>query len=209
MVKIGTHLVTREDVGTLGLDKRFIRSIAKQIADLRSRDYQITLVSSGAIGAGCAELGLAKRPTDVAEQQAVAAVGQRRLMTHMHEAFEGHGRRVGQVLLTRGDFDDRTRFLNIRNCVMRLHAFGCIPIINENDSVAVDEIEALCVGENDVLAAMICNALRADALVLLTVVDGLLDARDQVIDLVDNVNDSLSLTRRNRSRWGSGSWPRP
>lgn len=204
VVKIGTQLLTDGESNQVSINPRFIRAIAKQVAELTCNGYQITIVSSGAIGAGCAELGLTKRPTDLAEQQAVAAVGQRRLMMHMHQAFARYGLQVGQMLLTRGDFDDRIRFLNIRNCVNRLHEFGCVPIINENDSVAVEEIEALRLGENDILAAMICNTLRADALVLLTVVGGLLDAQNQVIDLVDNVGHYLSLSRRDRSLWGSG-----
>ena len=202
VVKVGSQLLTGRS--SSGLDAPFIRAFAAQVAALVGQGYQITLVCSGAIAAGCAELGLSRRPTDVADQQAVAAVGQRRLMARMHEAFDRHKLPVGQVLLTRGDFDDRVRFLNIRNCINRLHGLGCVPVINENDSVAVEEIEALRVGENDVLAAMICNALRSDALVLLTVVEGLLDESNQVIDLVDNVVDYISLSREDQSRWGSG-----
>lgn len=201
VVKIGTQLLTSPQPGKHGLDLRCLRDIARQIAELRQRGYEVTLVSSGAIGAGCAELGLPKRPTDVADQQAVAAVGQRRLMRHMHDAFSRHGLHVGQMLLTRSDFDDRVRFLNIRNCVTRLHRFGCIPIVNENDTVAVDEIRF---GDNDMLSALMCNALRAQALILLTAVDGLLDAQGQVVDWVENVTDCLSLARRETSRWGTG-----
>ena len=202
VVKVGSQLLTGRS--SSGLDVSFINTLAFQVAELMQQGYQITLVCSGAIAAGCAELGLSRRPTDLADQQAVAAVGQRRLMACMHEAFDRHKLPVGQVLLTRGDFDDRVRFLNIRNCINRLHGLGCVPVINENDSVAVEEIEALRVGENDVLAAMICNALRSDALVLLTVVDGLLDESNEVIDLIDNVSDYINLSRQDQSQWGSG-----
>ncbi|HEX7009098.1 MAG TPA: glutamate 5-kinase [Phycisphaeraceae bacterium] len=201
VVKIGTQLLTSPQPGKPGLDLRCLRDIARQIAELCQRGYEVTLVSSGAIGAGCAELGLPKRPTDVADQQAVAAVGQRGLMMHMHDAFARHGLHVGQMLLTRSDFDDRVRFLNIRNCVTRLHRLHCIPIVNENDTVAVDEIRF---GDNDMLSALMCNALRADALILLTTVDGLLDAQGQVVDWVESVTDCLSLARRETSRWGTG-----
>ena len=198
---MGTQLISNAE-GTLDLP--YIRRIADQIAALRKGGREVTVVSSGAIGAGCAELGLAKRPRNVTALQAVAAVGQRRLMTRMHDAFSRHNLPVGQVLLTRDDFDDRVRFLNIRNCVTHLHSLGCVPIINENDTVAVEELEALRVGENDLLAAMICNALRADALILLTVVDGLEDTSGQCIDLVDEVQRSLEYVRCERSSLGKG-----
>jgi len=161
-------------------------------------------VVSGAIGEGCRALALDRRPRDVAALQAAAAVGQPRLMRHLHDAFNRHGQTVAQLLLTRGDFDDRTRFLNIRNCVMQLHEAGCIPVINENDTVAVDEIEALRLGENDILAAMICHALRAEALVLLTVVDGLRDDRGSRIDRVDAIGDVAAYVQEHRSAMGKG-----
>lgn len=198
VVKFGTQLLTGAD-GRLDVD--YLRQMAGQIAKLRASGRQITVVSSGAIGAGLAELKLAKRPRDVAELQAVAAVGQRRLMMHMHDAFAPHGLEVGQVLVTRSDFDDRSRYLNIRNCVSHLHRLNCVPIINENDTVAVEEIRF---GDNDLLAAMMCNALRADALALLTVVDGLLDERGQRIDLVENVASVMGKATREKSALGSG-----
>ena len=204
VVKVGTQLLTTAQGEAAGLDTAFIANLADQIATLTQQGYEITFVSSGAVGAGCAELGLEERPTDLAALQAVAAIGQRGLMAQMNEAFGKHGLTVGQVLLTRGDFEDRNRFLNIRNCVNHLHELGVIPILNENDSVAVDEIRF---GDNDLLAALMCNALQAEALVLLTVVDGLLDHDGQLIDLVDNVNDFLGLARRgaqSKSTWGSG-----
>ena len=209
VVKIGSQLVTGAPVGggrsgkaTPSVDVDFIRSMAAQIAELTRARRRVTLVSSGAIGAGCVERGLTKRPTDIAEQQAVAAVGQRALMTHWHEAFAEHGLGVGQVLLTRADFDDRLRFLNIRNCVGKLHEMGCIPVLNENDTVAVDEIRF---GDNDLLAALMCSALRAQVLLLLTSVDGLLDEKGRVLDRVDDVIDKLSLVRRDqKTGWGSG-----
>jgi glutamate 5-kinase len=207
VVKIGTQLITgpaaagkRSAPPTV--DRDFIRQMARQIAELSAAGVRVTLVSSGAIGAGCVERGLTRRPTDVAEQQAVAAIGQRALMTHWHEAFAEHGLGVGQVLLTRADFDDRLRFLNIRNCVAKLHEMKCVPVLNENDTVAVEEIRF---GDNDLLAALMCSALRAPVLLLLTSVDGLLDERGRVIDRVDQVVDQLALVRRDeKTGWGSG-----
>ena len=201
VVKLGTQLVTGLSPGRSGLDLRYLAQIASQIARLREKGYELTLVSSGAIAAGCTELGLPKRPRDVAEQQAVAAVGQHHLMMYMSDAFEPHGLKVAQVLLTRSDFDDRARFLNIRNCVTHLHALGCIPIINENDTVAVEELRF---GDNDQLSALICNALRADALILLTVVDGLLDRSGSVIDLVEDASSVRDVLQAARTPLGTG-----
>jgi len=201
VVKVGTQLLTSRNSDRPGLDQRYISQMARQIAALRQQGYEITLVASGAIGAGCAELGLNRRPDDVAEAQAVAAVGQRRLMDHMHRAFARHDLEVGQILVTRTDFDHRTRFLNIRNCINHLHRLDCVPIINENDTVAVDEIRF---GDNDALAALTCNAIRADALLLLTVVDGLLDEHGKTIDLVDDAAARNDVVRAGTSDWGSG-----
>ncbi len=198
VVKLGTQLLTAAGGG---LDEGYIADIAKQVAALQKKGYTVTLVSSGSIGAGCAELGRARPPTDVADAQAIAAIGQRRLMTAWHDAFAPYGLGVGQVLLTRSDFDDRGRFLNIRNCVAHLHTLKCVPVLNENDTVAVDEIRF---GDNDLLAALMCNALRADALLLLTVVDGLLDRDGEIVEKVDSVIDHLSMARQGKSKWGSG-----
>ena len=198
VVKLGTQLLTG---GKGRLDLDYLAAIAAQIASLRARGYEITVVSSGAVGAGMDELGVKKRPADVAELQAVAAVGQRRLMTHFHEAFAPYNLKVGQILLTRSDFDERSRFLNIRNCISHLHRIDCIPIINENDTVAVDE---LCVGDNDMLAALVNNALHAQALILLTVVDGLLDSEGKTVDLVRDVSEVTGMARREKSALGTG-----
>jgi glutamate 5-kinase len=205
VVKIGSQLLadsptSAKSATTMNVD--LIEQIARQIATLFKKGYAITLVSSGAIAAGCIELGLEKRPTDVADQQAVAAVGQRGLMTLWHEAFAKHGLRVGQVLLTRSDFDDRLRFLNIRNCVGRLHEMGCIPVLNENDTVAVEELRF---GDNDLLAALMANALRCEVLLLLTSVEGLLDSDGQRIDRVDDVVAALGEVRGDaKTGWGRG-----
>lgn len=201
VVKLGTQLLRDRTPGARGLDQAYLREIASQVATLRRGGREVAVVSSGAIGAGCAELGLDAKPVDLSEQQAVAAIGQRRLMTHMHDAFAEQGLAVGQVLVTRTDFDDRDRFLNIRNCITKLHEMGAVAILNENDAVAVDELRF---GDNDLLAAMTCHALRAQALVLLSVVDGLLDADGHAVDLVDDMQGYLSFARQDKSRWGSG-----
>ncbi|MBL4700307.1 MAG: glutamate 5-kinase [Phycisphaeraceae bacterium] len=198
VVKLGTQLLT-DDTGKL--DQTYIQHMADQVAQLHSQGFWVTLVSSGAIGAGLAELKLSKRPKDVAQLQAVAAVGQRKLMTCFHDAFEKHSLEVGQLLLTRSDLDDRVRYLNFRNCIAATHRFGCIPIINENDSVAVDEIRF---GDNDMLGALACNALRADVLVILSVVEGLLDDQGQRIDLVENAKSGMKYAREDKTALGTG-----
>ncbi len=203
VVKIGTQLITGGAGGKVkpAIDTGFIAAIAAQIAALHQKKIRVTLVSSGAVGAGCVQLGRKTRPTDVAEQQAVAAIGQRALVTRWHEAFDPHGLHASQLLLTRADFDDRLRYLNIRNCIAKLHELKAVPVLNENDTVAVEEIRF---GDNDLLAALTCSALKADALILLTSVPGLLNARGEVIDRVDDVLDQLQHVRRAKSSWGSG-----
>jgi glutamate 5-kinase len=198
VVKLGTQLITCAD-GSIDLD--FLSAIADQIQSLRVRGIEVTLVSSGAIGAGLAQMGYTARPTDIAELQAAAAVGQRGLMMAMHAAFIRHGVEVGQLLLTQSDIDDRQRFLNIRNCIARLHAANCMPVINENDSVAVDEIRF---GDNDVLASLVTNVLRADLLVLLSVIDGVMDADGQVVDGFVSPSDAMKLDRQEKSARGTG-----
>ena len=207
VVKIGSQLLAThrrrrgEQTPRLTVDTRFIGAVARQVAALHRAGRRVTLVSSGAITAGCAELGRTDRPTDVADAQAVAAVGQRRLMTHWHDAFRKVGLGVGQVLLTRADFDDRVRFLNLHNCVTRLQALDCVPIANENDTVAVEELRF---GDNDLLAALLANAVRADALLLLTGVPGLLDDDGAVIPEVSDLHAAAAQVRGEKSGWGSG-----
>jgi len=203
VIKLGTQLLTKSvgDNGQTGVDQACLRRIASQVSKLRERGIEVTLVSSGAVGAGCVELEMPERPTDLGQAQAVAAVGQQRLMAHWRSAFSRVGIKVAQLLLSRDDFDDRARFLNIRNTLASLHDMGCVPILNENDAVTVDELRF---GDNDLLAALVSNAQRADALVLLTVVDGLLDEQGDRVDLVEHVGDHYRMARQDKSKWGSG-----
>jgi glutamate 5-kinase len=198
VVKIGTQLLIDKSGK---MDMPYIQHIADQVATLVKQGIQITVVSSGAIGAGLGELSLAKRPKDVAKLQAIAAVGQRKLMTCFHDAFEKHEMEVAQLLLTRSDLEDRVRYLNFRNCIAQTHRYGCVPIINENDSVAVDEIRF---GDNDMLAALASNALRADAMVILSGVAGLLDDKGQRIDLLDHADNGMKYARKEKSALGTG-----
>jgi glutamate 5-kinase len=201
VVKLGTQLLSTRDGK---LDTGFISTIADQVAELRHRGIRVTLVSSGAIGAGLRVLALAKRPTDLAKLQAVAAVGQRRLMDVWADAFERHQIPVAQVLLTREDIDDRTRFLNVRNTIHAAHELGAVPIINENDTISTDEIVKITFGDNDILAGLVASALRADLLILLTVVDGVLDASGKPVRLIENLEQAKQLVRAEKSELGKG-----
>lgn len=171
VVKVGTRVLTHPD-GTLDRDR--ITAIAEQIVRLMEDKRHVVLVSSGAVGAGIGRLGLAQRPSDLAHLQAVAAVGQSSLIESYNRALEAHGLHAAQILLTADDLNDRTRYLNVRNTLLALFQYGALPIINENDTVRVDELQRN-VGDNDRLAAMVTNLLRAPLLVLLSDVDGLYD----------------------------------
>ena len=151
-----------------------------------------------------AELHLASRPTDLAKLQAVAAVGQRRLMDQWAAAFTPHGLPVAQILITRQDIDSRQRFLNLRNTLLAIHELGAVPIINENDTVSTDELVKITFGDNDILAASVAHALRANLLVLLTVVDGLLDSGGRPVRLVRSIEEARKLVRPEKSAQGKG-----
>ena len=171
VVKVGTRVLTLPD-GTL--DRQRIDQLALELHEARQGGRRIVLVSSGAVGAGMSELGLASRPRDLAQLQAVAAVGQTRLIEAYDRTLRQHGSHAAQVLLTADDLDHRGRYLNVRNTLLSLMQFGALPIINENDTVAVEELMA-SFGDNDRLAALITNLLRAPLLVIFSDVDGLYD----------------------------------
>lgn len=201
VIKFGTQLLVDKD---RRLDPTYLTAIAAQVVEMRGRGIAVTIVSSGAIGAGLRELGLTARPTDLAKLQAVAAVGQRKLMDAWAVAFEPHKLPVAQILLTREDVDDRTRFLNVRNTLHAAHELGAVPILNENDTISTDEIVAISFGDNDILASMVAHAIRADLLVLMSVVDGLLDEAGNPVRLVESVEDALKLVRTEKSALGKG-----
>jgi glutamate 5-kinase len=192
VVKVGTRVLTHED-GSLDNDR--ITAIAEQLVWLIEDQRQVVLVSSGAVGAGIGRLGLHKRPTDLGHLQAVAAVGQSRLIEAYNRALEPHGRHAAQILLTADDLNDRTRYLNIRNTLIASFDYRAVPIVNENDTVRVDELERN-VGDNDKLAAMVTNLLRAPLLVLLSDVEGLYDGHpsrpeSQVISIVTDIDAAI------------------
>ena len=169
VVKIGSSSLTYK-TGKLNIGQ--IEALVRQLADLHNQGLDVLLVSSGAVGAGMGKLGFAQKPRTMPEKQAAAAVGQG-LLLHMYEKlFAEYGLIVGQVLLTREDFADRKRFLNARNTLQTMLKMHIIPVVNENDTVAVDEIK---LGDNDQLAAMLGALVDADMLLLLSDIDGLYD----------------------------------
>lgn len=201
VVKLGTQLLSDSQKR---LDAAFLAQMVEQVVTLRNRGIRVTIVSSGAVGSGMRLLNLPKRPSDLATLQAVAAVGQPSLMQAWGHAFEPHKLPTAQLLLTREDIDDRRRFLNIRNTINAVHALGGIPIINENDTISTDEMSRISFGDNDILAGMVAHAIQADLLVLLSVVDGLLDASGKSVRVVPSIAEARKLVRKEKSALGKG-----
>jgi glutamate 5-kinase len=170
VIKIGSRVLT-DDEG--GLDHAVIGRICGDIALLRERGKQVVVVSSGAIAAGRSELGLKVKPKTIPQKQAAAAIGQTRLIRAYEEALAPHGLKAAQLLLTSEDLGSRQRFLNARATIDTLLGYGIIPVINENDTVVVDEIKF---GDNDNLSALVTNVAESDLLLILTDVEGLFNA---------------------------------
>ena len=184
VIKVGTRLLT---------DSSLIPAIIRQIAVLRENGYRVMLVSSGAVGVGMKRMGLEKRPSAIAAVQALAAVGQSALMSLYEKECLKYGFHAGQMLLTAEDLSNRNRHLNVLNCINSLWSQGNLPIVNENDSVSIDEIKF---GDNDTLAAMLAIMTRSDLTVLLTTVDGLhsvdsFGELDERIPLVTEITDKM------------------
>lgn len=169
VVKVGSSSLTRPGGG---LDVDRIDALVAQIAARRAAGHQVVLVSSGAIATGFPRLGLTRRPRDLATQQAAASVGQGLLLAHYSGSFGRHDLTVGQVLVTADDVIRRSHYRNAQRTLFRLLDLGIVPIVNENDTVATDEIRF---GDNDRLAALVAHVVQAEALVLLSDVDGLYD----------------------------------
>jgi glutamate 5-kinase len=171
VVKVGTRVLTRGD-GLLDAER--IETLGRQFDAVLAQGRDVVLVSSGAVGAGMGRMGLTSRPQELAQLQAVAAIGQSSLMEAYERALRARGRHVGQVLLVADDLQDRARYLNIRNTLRALLDYGAIPVINENDTVSVEELRT-SFGDNDRLAALVATLLGAPLLLLLSDVDGLYD----------------------------------
>ncbi|MCH8839838.1 MAG: glutamate 5-kinase [Planctomycetes bacterium] len=197
VVKVGTRVLTHAD-GTLDDDR--VASISGQLARLWQAGRRVVLVSSGAVGAGLGRLGLERRPTGVAQLQAAAAIGQSLLIESYNRALEPYQLHAAQVLLTAEDLQQRTRYLNVRNTLFALFQCGAVPIINENDTVSVDELQR-SFGDNDRLAALVTNLIRAPLLVLLSDIDGLFDGepgdpKSKIISVVTDIDAASQCTIR-------------
>ena len=210
VLKVGSAVLTTPD----GLNLPLIERLVAESGALQGGEREFIIVSSGAIAAGCRKLGLSSRPTGIPEQQAVAAAGQSALMLAYEEAFAGFGLKVAQILLTHDDLESRQRFLNARNTLFTLLQWRVVPIINENDTVATDELK-LKFGDNDNLAALICNLVGADLLIILTDIDGLYDKDPRnhpdarLVPLVESFDAELEKAASGRAgalgRGGMGS----
>lgn len=205
VIKIGTSSLTRPDTGYLALAT--IARLVETLCQLQQMGHSIILVSSGAVGVGCARLGITQRPKTIALKQAVAAVGQGRLMRVYDDFFSELTQPIAQVLLTRSDLAQRSRYVNSYRTFRQLLQLGVIPIVNENDTVAVDELKF---GDNDTLSAMVASLVAADYLFLLTDVDQLYsadprqDPTAQPISRVAHINQLTAKVGAAGSSWGTG-----
>jgi glutamate 5-kinase len=198
VVKVGTAVLT--DPGG-AIDQKVLMDLAQGCASLMAQGRRVTVVSSGAIGLGWRQLGYPARPKRMDALQACAAAGQGQLIQRWSEAFAPHGRTVAQVLLTHADFVDRKRFLNARRALAELTSRGAVPVINENDTVSVDEI---AFGDNDALSAQVANVVDADLLVMLSAAPGLLDGQRRVPEVHPPDTRAESLVRPDMSGGGTG-----
>ena len=189
MIKIGSSTITSEDGS---VNKEFIENLSEQVKALIDMGKQVIIVSSGARIAGVSTIGKWSRKEDISYKQALCAIGQVELMDSYRRIFINHNIHIGQILLTRGDIEDDNRILNIRNTLFTLLDEGVVPIINENDTVCVDEIK---IGDNDILAAKATVLWNADLLLILSDIDGIYDKSPKEYDdanlicMVDNIGE--------------------
>ncbi|HCC68762.1 MAG TPA: glutamate 5-kinase [Nitrospiraceae bacterium] len=191
VIKIGSNILASADEG---LDMKMVDTIAKDVSHAIDRGCEVVIVSSGAVAAGLKKLGLKEKPKDIKLKQAAAAIGQSSLMWAYERSFAESGKKVAQVLLTRDDVTNRLRYINARNTLLALLGYGVIPVINENDTVAVDEIKF---GDNDLLASLVAGLIEAEMLVILSDVEGLYmedpkkNPDAQFIPYVDEINTKI------------------
>ena len=207
VVKIGTSTLANAD-GSLNEDK--IKQIVANLSEL-NENAEVVFVTSGAVGAGMGQMKLAHKPKSIVEKQALAAIGQVSLIHLYQILFWAHGKTIAQLLLTKDDFSDRRRYLNMRSVLRSLLAKKIIPVINENDPVMGEGIRGVKVGDNDTLSALVAGLIEADLLVILTDIDGLYDKNPSVftdakfINLVENLDDSIrAAAGAEGSKFGTG-----
>jgi glutamate 5-kinase len=204
VAKVGTSSIT-DAAGVI--ERAAVAKVTREIAEVREQGHEVLLVSSGAVAAGVAALGFTSRPSDMRTLQAVSAVGQSRMMGVWNEELESFGLTGAQVLVDPHDFVDRTQYLHARQTLSRLLELGCVPIINENDAIANDELRY---GDNDRIAALVAHSMTADVLVLLTDLDGLYTSDPRFVpdaQLVTEVaaDDPLLSIRADAGGSGRGS----
>ena len=207
VVKVGTSTLANAD-GSLNEDK--IKQIVANLSEL-NENAEVVFVTSGAVGAGMGQMKLAHKPKSIVEKQALAAIGQVSLIHLYQILFWAHGKTIAQLLLTKDDFSDRRRYLNMRSVLRSLLAKKIIPVINENDPVVGEGIKGVKVGDNDTLSALVAGLIEADLLVILTDIDGLYDKNPSVftdakfINLVENLDDSIrAAAGAEGSKFGTG-----
>lgn len=205
VVKVGSSTLTHPEGG---LNLRRIDRLAMVLSDMKNRGYEVILVSSGAVAAGSAKLHLTKRPSTMKEKQAAASIGQCELMFLYDKLFSQYGQIVSQLLLTKTVLTNETLRTNAQNTLTTLLSYGVIPIVNENDSVAVDEI---AYGDNDTLSAVTASIISADLLILLSDIDGLFDddptknEHAKLIEVVSELSDEIyALAKGATSKTGTG-----
>ena len=205
VVKVGTSTLTY-DTGKTNI--RRMHKLVSVLSDIVNSGIEVALVTSGAIGVGVGKLGLKERPSDISGRQAAATVGQCELMFMYDKLFGEYGHTVGQLLITKSDVDSEERRKNLVNTFEKLFDYGAVPIVNENDSVAVDEI---VYGDNDSLSAIVAKLVNADALIILTDIDGLYDDNPnenedaKLISQVDKITDELiAVAGGHGSRFSTG-----
>lgn len=196
VVKVGSNVLTAGP----GLNLGVLRSLARQVGRLMDRGLEVILVSSGAMASGIRKVGLERRPDELPQRQAVAAVGQAGLIMEYEKVFERHGRKVAQILLTSEDLSSRKRYLNARNTLNTLLAWRIVPIINENDTVSIQEIKF---GDNDNLAAMITLLMDADLLIILSDIDGLFTRDPRTDPAAELIPVVAAITRETEKAAGS------
>lgn len=194
VIKVGTSTLTYDNGK---VNYRRIESLCKVLADLQNSGEDIMLVSSGAVGVGMGKTGLSKRPSEIKKKQALAAIGQCELMYMYDKIFGEYNHSVAQILLTADAVETESKRQNINNTIDELLLMGIIPIINENDTVATDELEGNNFGDNDMLSAIVSHITGADRLIILTDIDGLYDSNPrqnenaQKIDVVTKINKTI------------------
>lgn len=207
VIKVGTSSITK---GGNGVSSEFMDSVAEQVHELRSAGKKVLIVTSGAIGVGLLAMNAKPKPKEVPIRQAAASVGQGILMQKWNDSFQKHGIVISQILLTLDFYSDREKYLNLRNAIQTLLAYGVVPIINENDVICVKEIDAMF-GDNDTLSAYVSSKMDADLLIILSDVDGLYDKNPRLysdaklVTEVTDIDDSItSMAGDTLNKMGTG-----